>query len=128
MIQIPIQAIPNQDFSINLDGSFYDIAIKTTHGVMSVSLSRDAAVIITNLRAVAFGPIIPSRYEEKGNFTFITLNGQLPDYKKFNVTQNLVYFTADELAAFRTPAIPPIPAESFNPIAALPLRFSPQGY
>ena len=36
--------------------------------------------------------------------------------------------SAAELAVFRAPRTDPITAASFNPIAPLPLRFSPQNY
>lgn len=130
MIQLPIQQIPNQEFSINLEGSFYDIAIHETNGVMAVSIVRDTVAVVTNARAVAGFAIIPARYQEqgKGNFTFLTLNQQLPNWLRFNVSQDLVYFTGAELDALRLPAVPPIPTLAFNPIAALPQRYSPQGY
>lgn len=128
MNQIPIQAIPNQSFTINLDNALYDISIKYTNGCMSVSISRDNSALIENLRAVAGQLIIPCKYQEAGNFLFTTLNQQLPDYTQFNVTQQLIYLSADELAAIRTPTPSQITDDFFNPIAAFPLRYKPQGY
>jgi hypothetical protein len=58
----------------------------------------------------------------------VTQNFQLPFYTSFNVTQSLIYISAAELAALRAPTSPPVTAASFNPIAALPLRFAPAGY
>lgn len=128
MIQIPILAVPNQEFSIILEGRSYVIGLRTTNGQTSVSIVRDTVPVITNLRAASGAAIIPAKYQENGNFTFLTANFQLPDYTQFNLTQNFVYFTADELQVYRLPAIPPIPLASFNPIAAPPLRYRPQGY
>jgi hypothetical protein len=126
--QIPIQVIANQAFTAILDGNTWDFAIKSTNGVMSVSLTLNSVDLIDNARAVAGMRIIPSRYEEAGNFAFYTQNFDLPDYNQFNITQALVYYSAAELAAIRTPPAPPITATYFNPIAALPLRFSPKNY
>ena len=128
MINVPIQNVPNQNFSINLDGNLFKITLKYTNGVMSVSMTINGVDTIDNIRVVAGSPLIPSKYQEAGNFLLLTTNNQLPIYTLFNVSQSLVYFTAAELAAYRTPPTFPVTAAFFNPIANLPLRFFPQGY
>lgn len=138
---IPIQQLASQDFSITLDGNLYQISIKTCNGITTVSLEQNGTDIVDNAIAPSAGPIIPAQYLEAGNFAFLTANQQLPNYEQFGVTQSLVYFTEDELAAFRVPPnsyvaplspanpqTPTVTASFFNPIAALPLRFAPQGY
>lgn len=125
MQNIPLQIIPNQSFSIVLDNNQWNFVLKTTNGVTAVSLTLNNNSVIENMRAVANQKIIPSQYEEAGNFMFLTQNFQLPDYTQFGITQILVYITASELEAFRAPIIPPITAANFNPIAALPVRFAP---
>jgi hypothetical protein len=125
---IPVSAVPNQRFSVVLDGNSWDVTVRATDGVTAVSLARNGVLVIENLRAVAGMKIIPSEYEEAGNFAFFTANFELPDYRSFGVSQRLVYFSAAELAAIRAPKKPPITAARFNPIAALPLRFAPVGY
>lgn len=128
MQEIPLQSVPNQSLSILLDKNQWDFAIKTTGGITSCSISLNGVDILDGIRAVAGSFLIPSLYEEAGNFFFTTQNFQLPDYTQFGTTQYLIYISADELSALREPATPPIIAADFNPIAALPLRFSPQGY
>lgn len=128
MQQIPLQAVPNQAFSVIFDNNRWDFAIKTTVGQTSVSLSRNGIVLLENARAVAGAFIIPSQYEEAGNFIFSVQSFQLPAYPRFGVTQYLIYVSAEELDILRAPVAPPITAADFNPIADLPLRFSPQGY
>lgn len=131
---IPIQNVPNQSLTVTLDGNLWGITIKTCDGITAVSLTLNGVGVIADLIAAACAPIIPSPYQESGNFAFLTANNQLPNYKQFNVTQSLFYFSAAELAAFRvppvatSPAVPTVTAAFFNPIAQLPLRFSPQGY
>lgn len=125
---IPIQAIPNQAFTIVLDSNQWDFIIKTTNGVVSVSLTLNNNVIIQNVRAVSGGLIIPYQYLEAGNFLFLTQSFQLPDYTQFGITQTLVYLTAAELAIRRESAPIPLTSASFNPIGGVPLRFAPQGY
>lgn len=129
MLSLPVSALPNQQFQAILDSNVWDITIRSTNGVMSVSLSLNNNIVIENARAVAGSFIIASEYEEDGNFFFITTNQQLPDYTQFGVSQSLIYVSAQELAVFRAPPVSPIiTAEFFNPIAPLPLRFQPVGY
>lgn len=101
MIEIPLEAIPNQSFSIALDNRIYDFTIKSTNGVMSVSLTRDNVEIIANIRAIADFPLIPFKYLEDGNFIIQTQNGDLPEYSQFGITQRLLYFSAAELGDIR---------------------------
>lgn len=125
---IPLQQIPNQAFSIVLDNNEWHFIIKAANGIMAMSLALNNVDIVDGIRAVANTLIIPSKYQESGNFLFLTQNFELPDYNQFGITQSLIYINAAELAVLRIPAITPITANDFNPIAALPLRFSPQGY
>lgn len=126
--QIPIQSLANQEFTITLDNNVWEFTIKATNGVTAVSLRLNGVAVIDNLRAVAGMRIIPSQYEEAGNFVFYTQNFELPDYRQFNTSQSLVYYNAAELAFLRGPTPPRITADYFNGIAPLPLRFRPQGY
>lgn len=128
MIQIPIQAVPNQSFSSILDGNTWDFILKSVEGTTVVSLTRNGTSVLESARAAAGSLIIPSQYEESGNFFFVTQNFELPFYTRFNVSQSLLYASAAELAALRAPATPPVRANFFDPIAALPLRFAPRGY
>lgn len=128
MQQIPLQQVPNYDFTITLDSNIYVLKFTTLDNITCMSITRNGVDVIDNVRCVPFQPVLPSQYEEDGNFAFITANGDLPYYTSFNVTQQLIYLSAAELAAIRAPKPPPITAASFNPIAALPLRFAPQGY
>jgi hypothetical protein len=129
MLQLPIQAVPNQEFQAVLDANTWGFTIRSTNGVMSITLVLNGTTLIQNLRCVVGSFVIPSQYEESGNFLFLTSDNDLPDYTQFGTTQSFIYVSAAELVVFRTPpASPIITAADFNPIAALPFRFSPQGY
>ncbi len=129
MQTIPIQPIPSQQFNVILDGNTWDFTIQYT-GIVVITLKLNGNLIMSGMRVVANSLIIPYEYLESqsGNFTFLTANFQLPDYTQFGLTQSLVYLNAAELAVLRQPPIYPITTDSFNPIAALPLRFAPQNY
>jgi hypothetical protein len=129
MLQLPIQSLPNQQFQAVLDGNAWDFTLRSTNGVMSATLALNGTTVVENARCVVGSFVIPSQYEEAGNFLFLTANNVLPDYTLFGNTQSLIYVSAAELVTFRAPPVSPfITAASFNSIAALPLRFSPQGY
>lgn len=128
MMQLPILAIPNQTFTIILDNNSWNLTLKTAVDTTIVSLDLNGNDVIDSVRAAAGSLIIPSQYEEAGNFFFTTANFQLPFYTEFNTTQSLLYVSAAELAAFRTAPPDIITAANFNPIAPPPLRFAPQGY
>jgi hypothetical protein len=101
MIDITLQALPNQSFSIQLGESRYDITLKEANGVMSASVVRDGTPVVENVRLVAGSPLLPYRYLEDGNFVLFTQDDDLPYYTAFGVTQFLTYLTADEVAALR---------------------------
>jgi hypothetical protein len=128
MMQLPVQALPNQEFQAVLDGNAWDFTIASTNGVMSMTLVLNGNTVIENTRCVAGSFIIPSQYEESGNFLFLTASNALPDYTQFGTTQSLIYASAAELVSFRTPPSTPLTIGYFNPIATLPLRFAPAGY
>lgn len=128
MQNIDIQNIPNQEFNVVLDDNQWDITIKTVNDNIAVTLVLNGVLVIENLRAVAYQRIIPSQYKESGNFSFITLNQEIVDYRNFGITQNLIYFSANELAEARAEN-PVYPKDlDFNPLGALPLRYEPKGY
>lgn len=101
MIQIQIDAIPNQRFTILLEQERYQITLKETRGVMSATIVRNDVILVQGARMVAGTPLLPYNYLEEGNFFLLTTNGDLPDYTKFGISQNLVYLTAAEVEAYR---------------------------
>lgn len=128
MQNIPIQAIPNQQFNIVIDNNRWEIEVKSTNGTISCSIARNNVPLVTNARAVGGMRILPCVYQEDGNFAIITQNQQVPDYREFGVSQFMIYLSAAELEEIRTPTPTPIPQSFFDPLGALPLRYAPQGY
>lgn len=101
MIDIELAAIPNQSFSIRLEDSLFEIAIRETRGVMSADIKRDGEYVVRGARIVAGTYLIPYRYLETGNFVMFTENEEYPDYTAFSSSQSLVYVTSSELEALR---------------------------
>jgi hypothetical protein len=104
VLQIPLQPIPNQKFSIQLDENFYDITIKATGNTMACDIIRNNEVIETGIRIVANEPLIVNRYQESGNFTILSQNDDYAYYPEFNNTQFLIYISQSELNAIRSAA------------------------
>ena len=99
--QIPLAAIPNQDVSITLDGSRFDIAVKSSSTSTLISIIRDDVTLISGLRAVGGTLVLPYEYLEEGNFYFETPNEVIPYYENFGISQFLIYMTAAEIEAIR---------------------------
>lgn len=100
MIDIPLQAVANQELSIPLGASRYVITIKEANGVMAASIERDGVMIASNTRLVADGLVLPYRHQwfGFGNFFFSTEDEEMPYYPSFGVTQFMVFVTPEELA------------------------------
>lgn len=103
MINVSIQAIPNQSLTVQLDNNLYNMSIKAANGVMCIDVLRNNETLLTGERLTAGTPILPYQYleNESGNFLLLTNNDDLPDYTQFGVTQSLVYASNDELVAIR---------------------------
>lgn len=100
MIDIELQAIPNQSFSIIIDGVSFDVAIKTT-SVTIADITIDDVIKLQGVKCMPNRPIIPYEYLENGNFFFVCDGEEYPYYTNFGTSQNLVYLTADEMVAYR---------------------------
>ncbi len=125
---IPLQALPSQEFSVPLDNNRWDFTIQYVNGSIAVTLLLNSVPLITGMHIVGGMRIIPSEYEEAGNFVLVTGNYQVPDYTQFGSSQQLIYFSAAELSLIRVPAPALLTPAFFDPNAALPLRIFPHGY
>lgn len=103
MQTINIQAIPNQEFTINIGDYRYDIRlIFIQPGVMAYDLLIDEAPVIEGQRIVPGEMLMPYEYQEvDGNFYLSIPEDEEPDYEQFSDSQRLYYLTADESAQVR---------------------------
>jgi len=99
MRQINLRPIPNQSFSISVDGNFFDIILNTTGDVTVATVYINNVLVISGQRLVAGYPMIPYRYLQNGNFILTTMNNELPYYPQFNISQFLIYASATEIAS-----------------------------
>lgn len=105
MIVIPLQAIPNQSLSIQLNNNNFDIDIRSCNNtplsfgtaIMAFSLAINGVDILDGLRMIPAWPLIPYNYLENGNFFMVTDKDEYPDFNQFGITQYLVYASPTEL-------------------------------
>ena len=102
MIFIPLSNVPNQSFSIVLDGNQYDIWLYVANNVTAIDLVRNNEDILLGHRIPANSLVIPYRYLEDGNFVFVTENADYPIYTEFGITQFMFYLSQQELIDLRT--------------------------
>lgn len=96
---IDIDPIPNQEFSVTVDGNRWDFVIKEAVSSMICDLSLNDEVILSGARIVTGTPIIPYEYlRSQGNFIILTENDELPYWTQFGVNQQLIYASAEELS------------------------------
>lgn len=102
MIDIALDALPNQTVSVRLADSLYTLTLKACRGIMAIDVLRDQEYLVRGLRIVAGTPVLPYEYlEEDGNFALLTADGDYPDYALFGVSQSLLFLTTAEIAELR---------------------------
>lgn len=99
MQTIPLEAIPNQEFTARVADQSFALRIKEANGVMVADVTAGGVRLLSAVRIVAGTPIIPYAYlGGAGNFVLLTDGGEMPAYEAFGVTQTLVYASAEEIA------------------------------
>lgn len=101
MIDIPLQALANQELSIPLDGARYVITVKEAAGAMVCTIERDGVIVVQNTRLLADAFVLPydHMHPTTGNFFVSTQGADIPYFDQFGITQFMVYATAAEIEA-----------------------------
>lgn len=99
---VPLANIPNQVFTVTLDGARWVLAIKEANAVMVADVSLDGTVLLSGTRVLAGEALIPYRFLQHGNFLALTSGDNLPWWSQFGVSQVLVYLSAAEMASLPT--------------------------
>lgn len=117
---IDITQVPNQSFTITLEGVRWDLTIKQAETSMLMDAVADGVSVVAGQRIVAGTPIIPYEYlAQDGNFLIMTENDELPNWERFEVDQVLIYAAFDEIAAIPPEVVsfPKVPAyQSSQPV------------
>lgn len=103
MLEINIQAVPNQQFTVEIAGSRVDIALRTANDVMVADIALNDIMLIRGTRLVAGGFILPYKYISTwGNLMLVTQADELPWWDKFGVNQSLIYLAPEEVEAVQS--------------------------
>lgn len=98
MRTIPLDAVPNQSLSVNIDGNRWNLRIKQAVDSMFIDVALNDVDIVLGQRIVIGTPILPYEYlRELGTFLFLNETEELADWQLFGATQNLVFASASEL-------------------------------
>lgn len=101
MLTIPLQAVPNQSFSLQINNNNYDLVVRDCGNVMAVDVAINNVVIVIGVRAVPRNFILPYRYLENGNFLITSMDDEYPDWRKFGLEQFMIFASQAELNALR---------------------------
>lgn len=96
---IPVNPIPNQSFTIRIDGIRMALRIKEARGLMVADFTREDVLILTATPLLAGETLIPYSYLQNGNFVVLTTNRELPDWRKFGSSQQLIFLSQEEIDA-----------------------------
>lgn len=100
MLQIAIQNLPNQEFSVFIGNYNYDLRFMTFNQLTFCDIYRDNQVIALGVRCMPNQKLIPYEYMERGgNFFFHCINNDYPTFEQFGITQFLRYATTAEWTA-----------------------------
>lgn len=102
---IALEKIANQQLSINLEGSRFEISVTSSPELCCATITRDDVVIVSGQRIIAKSFIIPYQYLEggKGNFMFVPSgdSDNIPYYTDFGDTFVFAHFSDAEMEAIR---------------------------
>jgi hypothetical protein len=101
MQQIQLAAVPNQSLSFTVDGNLWQITIKQAVTSMIMDVVVNDQVLISGTRIPGDDFILPYPYigVQFGNLMLTTERNMLPDYTQFGATQQLFYWTPEEMEA-----------------------------
>lgn len=103
MRQIPLEVLPNQSLSASFEeeGYRWQVTIKkaVTSMIMDITINDEVVILGTRIPGDDF--IIPYPYIglRHGNLMLTTQNDRLPDWNRFGLTQQLFYWSPEEMEA-----------------------------
>lgn len=100
MFPIPLNQLPNQAISFNVDGAYWQLRIYQAVDMMYVDISLNGAVLINGVRCFSGIPVIPYEYlhlPKYGNFVF----DNPVDWNNFETGCFLYYLKVSEYLEYR---------------------------
>ena len=101
-VEVKLEAIPNQKFTVPLEGNDYSIRIFYTGECMAYNLDINKVNVIKGFQFINGELMLPYEYQEvNGNLLLIVPDDELPDYESFGNTQFLAFLTQEETDLYR---------------------------
>lgn len=89
---VPLEALPNQELSINVDGNRWTLRIKVASSAMVADVYLGNTPMVLGCKIAAGTPMLPYSYlGTLGNFIFVVDDDESPDWKQFGIRQTLLY-------------------------------------
>ena len=101
-VEVKLEAIPNQKFTVTLEDNRYDVKIFYTGDCMAYDLDVNQVNVISGFQFINGELMLPYEYQEvNGNLLLIVPDDALPDYESFGNTQFLAFLTQEETDLYR---------------------------
>jgi len=97
---IPITPVANQSLSFAQDGNRWDVVLKMGASCMVADISINGGLLLSGSRIMGDDFIIPYHYMgvAQGNLMLSVTNEEIPNWREFGGTQQLFYWTPEEMA------------------------------
>lgn len=100
MQQVPLNAVPSQNLSIQLDGEYWFLEFFLSMEFVCVSISRDGEPLISGMRCFVNQPLLPYSYMYEPKFGNFLFDNEV-DWQDFNGSCSLYYLNASEFAEYK---------------------------
>lgn len=98
MIDIELNNYPNQNKTISIEEDYYSLTFNSFNGYTLATISRNDELLIEGFLCLPNKNIIPfNGLSPKGNFRFVCITDDYPNYKEFGKSCILRWYTIDEL-------------------------------
>ena len=121
MREIALRRTANQSLTVNLGGNRWGLRIKQARSSMFVDVSLNDEPLLLGQRVAVGTPVIPYEHlAQEGNFIFLSENGEMADWRKFGVTQQLLHVSPGMLLADDPIDFAAIERPRFDPVPLMP--------
>ncbi len=99
MFAIPLNPVPNQTVSFNVDGAFWQLHIFQSIDFMCADVTVNGTPVISGVRCFGAIPLLPYSYMTAPSFGNLVFDSD-GDWTGFGTSCNLFYLEQDEFEQF----------------------------
>jgi hypothetical protein len=96
---IPLNPVPNQKVSFNVDGAFWQLKLYGSIVNMCADISLNGTLLISGVRCFVGTPLLPYGYLQSPSFGNFIFNSDV-DWRGFGDVCQLYYLEQSEFASF----------------------------